>query len=142
MTEILNNSLDELDLISRQTLHFQQDVHNYSGTYQLLRTIFNHHWIGTRGPFQSLHNITRPMPSRLFVVGLSKDANVQAKVRIVLDTLKTMVRKTMNQIDNRATLNTVRAVEKGATKPINRRDGLFFLTKNCKFNLHHLIDIK
>lgn len=54
MVEIHNKSLDELHLISRPNMHFQQDslpFHNCKGTNQL-STILNHEWIRTHGTIQ------------------------------------------------------------------------------------------
>ena len=127
MTEILNNFLDELDLISRQNLHFQQDgapAHNYRGTYQLLNTIFNNQWIGTNGPIQWPPRSPDLNPLDYFMWGNLKNKIYKQRYENI-DALKTAVREKINQIDGRTILKTVRAVEKRAQKCIEQRGGVF-----------------
>lgn len=55
MTEIHNYLLQEMELINKKNLHFQQDgssAHNYSDIYQIVSTIVIHQWIESHGLIQ------------------------------------------------------------------------------------------
>ena len=127
MTEIMNNFLDELDLISRQNLHFQQDgapAHNYGGTYQLLNTLFNDQWIGTNGPIHWPPRSPDLTPLDFFLWGYLKNLLYRHRYDNA-DALKTAVRETINQIDGRTILRAVRTVQKRAQKCIEEGGGIF-----------------
>ncbi|CAH2000696.1 unnamed protein product [Acanthoscelides obtectus] len=116
MPEILTNILDELDLISRHHLHFQQDgapAHNSRGTYHFLSTTFNDQWIGTNGPIQWPPRSPDLDPLDYFLWGYLKN-QIYKRRYDNLDALKTAVREKITQIDGRTILKTVRAVEKRA----------------------------
>lgn len=134
MSEILNNFLDELDLISRQNLHYQQDgapAHNYRGTYQLLSTFFNAQWIGTNGPIQWPPRSPDMTPLDFFLWGYLKGQIYKQRYENV-NALKIAVREKIHQIDGRTILKAVRAVQKRAQKCIEERGGVFehLLRKN------------
>ncbi|CAH1989100.1 unnamed protein product [Acanthoscelides obtectus] len=123
MSEILTNFLDELDLISRHHLHFQQDgapAHNSRGTYHFLSTTFNDQWIGTNGPIQWPPRSPDLNPLDYFLWGYLKN-QIYKRRYDNLDALKTAVREKITQIDGRTILKTVRAVEKRAQKCIEEQ---------------------
>ncbi|CAH1962521.1 unnamed protein product [Acanthoscelides obtectus] len=110
MSEILTNFLDELDLISRHHLHFQQDgapAHTSRGTYHFLSTTFN-----DQSPDLN--------PLDYFLWGYLKN-QIYKRRYDNLDALKTAVREKITQIDSRTILKTVRAVEKRAQKCIEEQ---------------------
>ncbi|CAH1975825.1 unnamed protein product [Acanthoscelides obtectus] len=124
MSEILTNFLDELDLISRHHLHFQQDgvpAHNSRGTYHFLSTTFNDQWIGTNGPIQWPPRSPDLNPLDYFLWGYLKN-QIYKRRYDNLDALKTAVREKITQIDGRTILKTVRAVEKRAQKCIEEQE--------------------
>ncbi|CAH1995420.1 unnamed protein product [Acanthoscelides obtectus] len=123
MSEILTNFLDELDLISRHHLHFQQDgapAHNSRGTYHFLSTTFNDQWIGTNGPIQWPPRSPDLNPLDYFLWGYLKN-QIYKRRYDNLDALKTAVTEKITQIDGRTILKTVRAVEKRAQKCIEEQ---------------------
>ncbi|CAH2002658.1 unnamed protein product [Acanthoscelides obtectus] len=125
MSEILTNFLDELDLISRHHLHFQQDgapAHNSRGTYHFLSTTFNDQWIGTNGPIPWPPRSPDLNPLDYFLWGYLKN-QIYKRRYDNLDALKTAVREKITQIDGRTILKTVRAVEKPAQKCIEEQGG-------------------
>ncbi|CAH2011084.1 unnamed protein product [Acanthoscelides obtectus] len=138
MSEILTNFLDELDLISRHHLHFQQDgapAHNSRGTYHFLSTTFNDQWIGINGPIQWPPRSPDLNPLDYFLWGYLKNQICKRRYDN-LDALKTAVREKITQIDGRTILKTVRAVEKRAQKSIEEQGGLRKINPETRIILH------
>lgn len=118
MTEILEELLDNLNLIDRPFIYYQQDgapAHNYHGTSALLDRLFGNQWIGTNGPIQWPARSPDMTPLDFFLWGYVKDEIYKRRYETV-DELQININNIIRSIDRRVILKATRSVHKRLIK--------------------------
>lgn len=127
LTEILENFLDELNLVDRQIIYFQQDgapAHNHRETRELLERLFGNRWIGTNGPIQWPARSPDMTPLDFFLWGAVKNQVYKHRYAIV-DELQERISNIINAIDGRTILGATRNVHTRLRKCIEMEGDVF-----------------
>lgn len=127
MSEILENFLDNLNLLDRPLIHFQQDgapAHNYHGTNELLRRLFGNRWIGTNGPILWPPRSPDMTPLDFYLWGHVKNEVYKTRYATV-DELQNAITMVIRNIDGRTILKATRSVQKRLMKCVEQEGNIF-----------------
>lgn len=127
MEIILQNFLDGLNLLERQSIYFQQDgapAHNHHDVYELLNRRFRNNWIATNGPVQWPPRSPDITPLDFFLWGHVKDETYKQRYNTV-EELQDRITAIITTIDGRTICKAVKSIQKRLTKCVEQQGNIF-----------------
>lgn len=127
VANFLYDFLDNMNLLDRQRIYFQQDgapAHNYHQTQAIMNRLFGDQWIGTNGPVQWPPRSPDLTPMDFFLWGYIKNAVYSRKCANVQE-LQDHIFNVIMSIERRTTLRATRSVRKRIHKCIEQEGNVF-----------------